>query len=198
MGTASRLERKEQIARLLSAGLDHYGDDAIGKAIQIWRQVLELDPGNPEALDYIQTADRRDQRRLPPEEQLSDTHRRLVHEACGCIESEDWEGALDLLRSPADDEGTVLEYEATVEIVRSRLLRKYSQRVGERDGVPCLREAGGDITAFNLPSDAGFMLSLIDGTTAIEDLISLSGMDAFEALRLLGGLLDADIVEMRA
>jgi hypothetical protein len=198
MGTASRLEKKEEITRLLAQGLDYYGDDAIGKAIQTWRQVLELDPGNPEAIDYIQTADRRDQRRLPPEEQMSDTHRRLVHEACGRIESDDWEGALDLLRSTSEGGCPVLEYEATIEIVRGQLSRQYRDRVGEQGGVPSLRNAAGDITSYNLPSDAGFMLSLIDGTTAIADLISLSGMDAFEALRILGGLLDADIVEMHA
>ncbi len=198
MGTASRLEKREEITHLLAQGLDYYGDDAIGKAIQTWRQVLELDPGNAEAIDYIQTADRRDQRRLPPDEQMSDTHRRLVHEACGCVETGDWEGAFDLLRSPAEDEPTVLEYEATVELVRSQLLQQYSSRVGDTSAVPGLRDGAGDIRSYNLPSDAGFMLSLIDGTTPLADLISLSGMDAFEALRILRGLLDADIVEMRA
>ncbi len=198
MGTADRLERKEEIARLLAEGLDHYGDDAIGKAIQTWRQVLELDPHNPEALDYIQTADRRDQRRLPPDEQMSDTCRRLVHEARARLENQDWEGALDLLRSPGENEPTVLEYEATVEVVRSRLLRSYADRVGAVDGVAVLRDGGSDITTYNLPSDAGFILSLIDGNTPLADLISLSGMDAFEALRIIGNLLDADIVEIRS
>jgi hypothetical protein len=196
MGTATRLEKQEEIARLLAEGLDHYGEDAIGKAIQCWREALQLDPHNPEALDYIQTADRRDQRRLPPEEQMSDTSRSLVHASGALIEVGDWEGALDLLRSSGDSEPCVLEYEATIEIVRSRLLRQYSERVGTFDGVPGLRCGAGDITDYNLPSDAGFMLSLIDGTTSLADIISLSGMDAFEALRVFGNLLDADIVEM--
>lgn len=197
MDVAKRLEKKERIARLLAAGLDHYAEDHIGQAIQTWRQVLELDPGNAEALDYIQSADRREQRRLPPEEQLSDTRRHIVHEASGLIARGDWEGALDLLRSPGDGSPTVLEYEATVEIVRSHLLRRYGERVGSLDGVPALR-GGDEITSYNLPSDAGFVLSLIDGTTSLADLISLSGMDAFEALRIFGNLLDADIVELRA
>jgi actin-like ATPase involved in cell morphogenesis len=42
------------------------------------------------------------------------------------------------------------------------------------------------------------MLSLIDGTTGMADLISLSGMDAFEALRIVGNLLDSEILEMRS
>lgn len=82
--------------------------------------------------------------------------------------------------------------------MRSRLLRRYTERVGNLDGIPTLKNGAGDLTSHNLPSDAGFMLSLIDGTTGMADLISLSGMDAFEALRIVGNLLDADILEMRS
>ena len=52
------------------------------------------------------------------------------------------------------------------------------------------------ITKFNLPSDAGFLLSLVDGSTSVADLVSLSGMDAFEALRTFRGLLETGIVGM--
>jgi len=195
---STRLQKKEEIARLLAAGLDHYADDAIGPAIQSWREVLQLDHTNAEALDYIQSADRRDQRRLPPDEQMSDTHRHLVHAATGLIDEGDWEGALDLLRSPGDEAPTVLDFEATVEIVRSQLLRRYGERVGSDASVPRLKNPSADITGFNLPTDAGFVLSLIDGSTPLADLVSLSGMDAFEAFRIFGSLLDADIVEMNA
>jgi hypothetical protein len=188
-------EKQSEIARLLVEGLDHYGEDAIGKAIQTWRAVLALDSHNAEALDYIQTADRRDQRRLPLGEQMSDAARNVVHAVTGLVEQGDLEGALDLLRSPIDNEGTALEYEATVELVRSNLLRSYSQRVGDLAGVP-VQKADGEITAYNLPPDAGFVISLIDGTTSVADIISLSGMDSFEALRIVGHLLDAGIVEI--
>jgi len=193
---ATRISKREEIARLLAEGLDHYGEDAIGKAIQSWRAVLDLDPHNPEALDYIQTADRREQRKLPREDQMSDTARRVVHEAGVRIETGDWEGALDLLRSVGDSEASGLEYEATIEIVRSRLLGCYAERIGDLDALPVVCGKG-DLRSFNLPRDAGFVLSLIDGDTRLSDLISLSGMDAFEALRVVGHLLDAGIVEMR-
>ncbi len=186
-----------EVTRLLAEGLDHYGVDAIGEAIQTWRLVLAIDPHNTEALDYIQTADRRDQRRLPREEQMSDAVRRSVYEVGGLIERGDWEGALNLLRGTGDGTSASLEYEATVELVRSRLLHQYSASIGSRDRVPVLR-SGADLTDFKLPADAGFMLSLIDGTTQVGDLISLSGMDAFEALRIVSHLLAADIVEMRS
>jgi len=190
--------KEDEVARLLAEGLDHFGNDEIGLALQVWRGVFAIDPGNAEALDYIHTADRRDQRRLPLSDQLSDTARRIIHEVRGMIERSDWEAALDLLRSNNEAEPAALEYEATIEIMRSRLLRKYAARVGKLDSVPVLRGAEGDLTRYNLPPDAGFVLSLIDGTTRLADLISLSGMDAFEALRIVGHLLDAEILEMRA
>ena len=190
--------RAGEVRQLLAQGLDHYGQDEIGPAIKAWREVLKLHPGNEEAIDYLETADRRDQRSLPLSEQLTDTARNIVHEVRGMIAADDYEGAFDLLRSLPESEPTALEYEATVEIVRSRLLRVYSERVGNLDVVPMIVEASGDLTRFNLPPDAGFMLSLIDGGTRLADLISLCGMDAFEALRIVGSLLDAGIVEMRA
>jgi hypothetical protein len=190
--------KEDQIARLLAEGLEHYGCDEVVPAIKAWRAVMGLDPSNAEALDFLQTADRRDQRRLPVGDQMSDSDRQTVHQVNGMIQNSEWEAALDLLRSRSDSEPTALEYEATVEIVRSRLLRRYTKRVGNLDGIPSLKDGTGDLTSHNLPSDAGFMLSLIDGTTGMADLISLSGMDAFEALRIVGSLLDADILEMRS
>ena len=189
--------KAEQIERLLAEGLEHYGCDEIAPALKAWRAVMALDPNNAEALDFLQTADRRDQRRLPLQDQMSDSARQIVYEVRGMIARAEWEAALDLLRSRSDSEPTALEYEATVEIVRSRLLRRYAERVGNLEGIPSLRDGAGDLTSRNLPPDTGFMLSLIDGTTPLADLISLSGMDAFEALRIVGNLLDSDILELR-
>ena len=174
--------KRADLERLLAEGLEHYGEDAIGKAIQTWRLVLDIDPHSAEALDYIHTADRREQRHLPFAEQMSDTTRNVVHAAGGLIEKRDWEGALDLLRSVEDSEPASLEFEATVELVRSRLLRHYTERVANLDGVPAVRADSADLTGLDLPSEAGFMISLIDAKTRLTDLISLSGMDAFEAM----------------
>jgi hypothetical protein len=190
--------KSQAITRLLAEGLDHYGDDAIGKAIQAWRRVLELDPRNAEALDYIQTADRREQSRLPLEEQMSDTERHLVHAAGVRLDQGDWEGALELLRGSGQVQPYALEYQATLELARSQLLRQVAKRIGSLDRVPFVRGDPGDLQRLNLPPDAGFVLSLIDGTTHLTDLVSLSGMDAFEALRLVEKLVDAEILELRA
>ena len=51
---------------------------------------------------------------------------------------------------------------------------------------------------FNLPANAGFVLSMIDGHTNVSDLLALTGMDPFDALHVFTRLVDAGIVEVRA
>ncbi len=43
----------EQIRALLDQGLSHYGLGEVQRALAAWRQVLEMDPNNPRALEYI-------------------------------------------------------------------------------------------------------------------------------------------------
>jgi hypothetical protein len=70
--------------------------------------------------------------------------------------------------------------------------------VGETGAVPELLIQPSAITRYQLPADAGFVLSLVDGETTVEQLIALSGMDAFEALRILNDLIDAGIAGLQS
>ena len=49
------------------------------------------------------------------------------------------------------------------------------------------------VMRFNLPADAGFLLSLVDGQTTIQEIVSIAGMDAFDAFRILKNLLEVNI-----
>ena len=82
-----------------------------------------------------------------------------------------------------------------MDLVRSRLLREYRDEIGGRDAVPALCADVEALKGINLPADAGFMLSLVDGTTGLEEIVSLSGMDKFEAIRILRGLRAAGVLE---
>lgn len=187
---------RDKIEELLREGLDYYGADEVGQAILLWERVLEIDPENTEAKDYIHTADRRSVPR-PAAPKSATPVAGILEDAVERILDHDYEGALGFLCSAAPAELRTLELQATMELVRSMLLSQYRERVGALDSVPELCANGVSITKFNLPPDAGFVLSLVDGATSVGDMISVSGMDPFDAFRILQGLLETKIVSMR-
>jgi hypothetical protein len=188
--------RPDQIARLLQEGLNHYGEDRVGPAILAWREVLTLAPENPEALDYIQTADRRTSPRPEDGDRSVSALQAVVAEAREMGARKEYESALELLLGAADSNLINLELDASIELVRSRLLKQYRESVGDLESVPVLGKDPMELTEFNLPPDVGFILSMVDGATSVTDLISLSGMDVFDVLRTVKGLIDKEIVRM--
>ena len=189
--------KKDKISRLLREGLDHYGLGSVGEAILVWKQILTLDPGNVEAEDYIRTADRRKLPRPEPSKKAQDAKSDAIAAAHELIEANELESALDLLASTADGQTFDIEIEATIELVRSCLHREYRVAVGDLSVIPVLSVEPSEVTRFNLPPNAGFLLSMIDGVTDLESLISLSGMDAFTAFRTAKALFDTGIVKVQ-
>lgn len=188
--------RPDQIARLLQEGLNHYGEDRVGEAILAWRGVLTLAPENAEALDYIQSADRRTSPRPEDGDRGVSALQAVVAEAREMGARKEYESALELLLGAADSNLINLELDASIELVRSRLLKQYRESVGDLESVPVLGKDPMELTEFNLPPDVGFILSMVDGATSVTDLISLSGMDVFDVLRTVKGLIDKEIVRM--
>ncbi len=192
-------DRSEEIAALLQEGLDAYGEDEVGRAIDAWRKVLAIDPDQTEALEFIQTADRRS---VPREEHVA-TNRTdraqddIVAEARRRISQGEFEQALDLLMNASEGRPFSLELEATIELVRSALFMHYRLSIGDLGSIPVLASDASEITEYNLPPNAGFLLSLLDGTTDLESLVTVSGMDTFEALRTTKNLIDVGIVTMQ-
>ena len=105
--------------------------------------------------------------------------------------------ALALLQSASGALLAALESYALTELLRGTLHREHRERVGDLSQVPVLLSDASALTKFNLPTNAGFLISMFDGVTSLEDVISVSGMDAYDALETLNGLLEAGIVELR-
>jgi hypothetical protein len=187
--------KEAEISQLLREGLDCYGSGREPQAERAWRRVLELDPDNELARDFLQSAGRTaaTDDSIPAQ----DTTASVLAEARRQMAEENFEGALAMLRGGVSAGGVSIELEALVELARVHLVRSYRERLGDLTAIPKMSATAKPITSYNLPPNAGFVLSLLDGSTTVQDLISLSGMDAFEALRTLSGLTEAGLVEMQ-
>lgn len=187
---------EQKIARLMAEGLDHYGDDAVDAAVACWREVLTLDSRHQVALDYLDAAGFQATAEPPvsapaPEVSLAETA--LDHIAAG-----EWMEAYEALSSHTAEKPGDLEAQARLELLRSHLHAAHRERVGDGAGVPAVRMGPDEVLRFNLPANAGFVLSMIDGHTCVSDLLALTGMDPFDALHVFTRLIDAGIVEVRA
>jgi len=181
---------EKKVSGLLQQGLELYGTGDIARAFLLWGEALELDPGNEEALDYMRDADRRAKPRGGNAEIGTPS---IVEDARRLLRSEDGEAALELLMS-APSTGS-LENEGMIEILRARLFQQYRAELGDLSRVPrVVALEKDDLKSRNLPSSVGFLLSMIDGMTPLGDLVSVSGMDRFEALRSLCRMHRAGII----
>lgn len=189
---ASRTADEERISRMLQTGLEHYGAGDVARAFLTWREVLDLDPGNAEALDYMRDADRRTRPRS------GDAARgTLVEEARRLLHAGSAEEALELLTSAPGNRS--LEAEAMIELLRAHLYGHFRAELGDLSRVPRVKAGGAaGLQGRNLPPSAGFLLSMVDDMTPLGDLLLVSGMDRFEALRSVCRMREAGILEFAA
>ncbi len=117
----------------------------------------------------------------------------LLQDGQEAVQDGDLESAHEFLRMAAELDPERIELEGYVDQVRSQLVKQYRDRVGDTSRAPRIVGDPAAITRFNLPANAGFLLSFVDGNTTVDEIITLSGLGTFEALRILDRLLEADI-----
>jgi hypothetical protein len=76
------------------------------------------------------------------------------------------------------------------------LSQMYLARLGSLSQVVQVALSGDQIRWLSLDHRAGFLLSLVDGTSSIEELLDVSSMPRLEALRILYGLLDQRVIAL--
>jgi len=141
----------------------------------------------------VEVGHQRDTDHLDPREWEKLSAEILLQDALEAIEIEDLEGALDLLRAAAARDPDRIELEGFVDGVRCHLLKQYRDQVGDLQAIPRVVADKHAVMRFNLPADAGFLLSLVDGQTTVQEIVSIAGMDAFGASRILKNLLEVNI-----
>jgi tetratricopeptide (TPR) repeat protein len=184
---------EERIARLLAEGLELFGEDRAEQAVVRWREVLALDPEHREARDYLESAGFA---ASPEACESAEAEHALGAQALLQAAASEADDALPLLRSAAEAAPENLELQAALELVRGHLYAHYRERTRQGTGRPRVRVGPDQLMQFNLPPDAGFVLSMVDGHTRVDDLVTVSGMDPFDALHLLCRLEAAGIVEI--
>jgi tetratricopeptide (TPR) repeat protein len=191
---------EQKIARLMAEGLDLYGQDDIERAVACWRAVLELDPRHEVARDYLEVAGFGANAGAAKSAAVSAANvaAQLMREAQALIERGADTEALELVESATREAPAQLEAQAALELLRAALYQRHRKRTHGGAGVLRVKLGPKEILRFNLPANAGFLLSMIDGHTSADELVALASMDPFDALHTIGKLMDAGIVEVRA
>ena len=179
----------ERVARLLAEGLEHFGEDRVEQAISCWRGVLELDPSQREAHDYLESAG---VSLAAPGDGRARLAAALARAAAGAAEE-----VLALLVESTACAPDDLEAQAALDLVRAQLYLRHRQRMAAA-ARPRLCVAPDQLMSLDLAPEAGFLLSLLDGRTRIEELVTVSGLDPFDVLHLLARLEQAGVVEIAA
>ena len=73
----------------------------------------------------------------------------------------------------------------------------YAARLGPLDRVPLVVVPRAQMRWLSIDHRAGFVLSLIDGSSSIEMILDVSGMPKLDALRILHELVQQKIVSFK-
>jgi hypothetical protein len=108
----------------------------------------------------------------------------------------DFTGALivaeSLLEANADD----LDAQRYAQSCRDVLTQMYTARLGALTQRVSVAVPGDQIRWLSLDHRAGFVLSLIDGSSTVEELLDISGMNRLDALRILYTLYDQRVIAL--
>lgn len=108
----------------------------------------------------------------------------------------DFTGALvvaeGLLEVNADD----LDAQRYAQSCRDVLTQMYTARLGALTQRVRVAVPGDQIRWLSLDHRAGFVLSLIDGSSTVEELLDISGMNRLDALRILYTLFDQRVIAL--
>lgn len=109
----------------------------------------------------------------------------------------DFSGALALAEGILRIHPSDMEAQSLATKCREVLHDMYASRIGDMSRVPQVSMSPDQIRWLSLDHRAGFMLSMIDGFSSVDDLLDVSGMQRLDALRILCALLDQKVIALR-
>jgi hypothetical protein len=109
----------------------------------------------------------------------------------------DYTGALEMAELIQAEEPSNLEAAEFGENCRKVLEKMFAAKLGSLDRVPIMIVPRTQLRWLSIDHRAGFILSLIDGTSSVEMVLDVSGMPRLDALRILQELVQQRIVSLR-
>ncbi len=202
------------IKELLERGLYHYGLGEVDKALELWKQVLALDPENDTAREYIQIETGRAVEATPskevpvageyhepgpvPEPARSAPLSPEFIEGQQYLQRGEWETAMHKFGEAHRSDSSNPMYWAHVELSRARLIKEVIDQMGGMSSIPALTVPLNELVGRkSFTQEEGFVLSLISGETGFEDVISLSPLPRFQTYHIIYRLLSEGLVKIQ-
>jgi hypothetical protein len=108
----------------------------------------------------------------------------------------DFTGALVVAESMLEVNADDIDAQRYAQSCRDVLTQMYSARLGSLTQRVRVAVPGDQIRWLSLDHRAGFVLSLIDGSSTVEELLDISGMNRLDALRILYTLFDQRVIAL--
>ncbi|HVU05375.1 MAG TPA: hypothetical protein VHE30_26690 [Polyangiaceae bacterium] len=108
----------------------------------------------------------------------------------------DFTGALVVAESLLDADPENEDAKRYAQSCREVLTQMYAARIGPMDQVATVAVPPDQITWLSLDHRAGFLLSLVDGVSTIEEILDISGMSRLDALRIMYTLVQQNVVTL--
>jgi len=110
----------------------------------------------------------------------------------------DFTGALAVAEAILQRQPDHAEARRCAENCRRVLLQMYSARLGRFDQVPKVIVSREQVRWLSLDHRAGFVLSLVDGRSSIDQILDLAGMPRLDTVRVLYTLLEQRVIALGA
>lgn len=106
----------------------------------------------------------------------------------------DLEGAFQALEGICNEFPNDEALDGYLNRLKGEMTQQYSQTLGSMDRIPQLSVSQNDLMGRQLSPEEGFVISRIDGSGTIEDLLTVLGLDRFTGLRTLHRLHQAGLI----
>ncbi len=176
----------ERIKTLLKEGLDLYGYGKVKEAVERWKEVLELDPGNLVAMDYLHSAGVDVDKLFEKEEKKDEIIEDLL-KSRSVMEAYE-----RLIREEKDSLYKICLFE----LLRYHLNNTFREKYLRGRVIPQRLLTERELLKKALTPKDAFIASQIDGKLTVEDLLDIVDMNEFELCMSLSRLEKEGIIKV--